>query len=52
LQLYGRRAGRGFGDVDVGLAISAALRGLVQSGGFELGVEDERSAVCGIKPPQ
>jgi hypothetical protein len=31
LQLYGRRGGRGFGDVDVGLAISAALRGLVQS---------------------
>jgi hypothetical protein len=31
LQLYGRRAGRGFGDADVGLAISAALHGLVQS---------------------
>jgi hypothetical protein len=31
LQLYGRRAGRGFGDADVGLAISVALRGLVQS---------------------
>ncbi len=31
LQLHGRRAGRGFGDVDVGLAISAALQGLVQS---------------------
>jgi hypothetical protein len=31
LQLYGRRGGRGFGDVDVGLAISVALRGLVQS---------------------
>jgi hypothetical protein len=29
LQLYGRRGG--FGDVDVGLAISVALRGLVQS---------------------
>jgi hypothetical protein len=26
-----RRAGRGFGDADVGLAISASLRGLVQS---------------------
>jgi hypothetical protein len=31
LQLHGRRAGRGFGDVDVRLAISAALRGLAQS---------------------
>jgi hypothetical protein len=31
LQLRGRRAGRGFGDVDVGLAIAAALPGLVQS---------------------
>jgi hypothetical protein len=30
LQLRGRRAGRGFGDVDVGLAVSVALRGLVQ----------------------
>jgi hypothetical protein len=31
LQLRGRRAGRGFGDVDVGLAIAAAFPGLVQS---------------------
>jgi hypothetical protein len=30
LQLYGRRGGRGFGDVDVELAIAAASRGLVR----------------------
>jgi hypothetical protein len=30
LRLHGRRGGRGFGDVDVELAVQAALRGLAR----------------------
>jgi hypothetical protein len=45
LQLYGRRGGRGFGDVDVGLALSAALRGLVQSA-----VSPDRPSADGMLP--
>lgn len=35
LQLHGRRGGRDFSDVDVELALHAALQGLVQSAASE-----------------